>query len=156
MKEKLIINNNKININEMARSGEKRSKTTKIIVTSFYKENIFEYLNSLSLQDKKYLSYNYVLLENGYIYNIVPEEEISYSTYNIEENLESISVGIQCNKNKKLNDIQIIKLRSLLNYICSRNKLSLNKDVFLEYDIYATRNFSYYIDNYFLWEDILK
>ena len=156
MKDKLYIIENIINLNEMTRSGQIRKETKKIIVCNFFCSDIFRHLNDINKQSEKYLSYNFVILNNGNIINIIPQNEISYSTNSIENNLNSISIGIYCREGEGLNLEQIINLKLLLKYICKKYNLSLIKDVFIESDLYSTRNFSYYIDNYYLWQNIIK
>lgn len=144
-----------LEINEMTRSGEKISKVEKVIICPFYYENEIEYIESLKYQDEKYLSYHYIIEREGNIFNIVPEEEISYPTNNISFNLKCISIGVYIKeKREKINRKQEKSLISLIKNICNKYNLVINKDVLIFYDICCTREFEYYIDNYFEFEDI--
>lgn len=142
--------------NEMTRSKEKRKKITKIIVCPILSKFPIEYIENLKYQDEKYLSYNYIIEQNGNIVNIIPEEEVAYSTSCFDINFESISIAICIQSKKdKINDKEEEGLINLLKYLINKYNLKVKEDIFLLYNLLCTREFEYYIDNYFEFKDIL-
>lgn len=146
-----------IEINEMTRSGEIRKKVDLILVCPFYTEEIIKYIESLKYQDEKYLSYNYIIEESGKILNIIPDQEISYPTSNIELDLLSLSVGVFIKeKGEEVKKRTKSNLILLLRMLCLKYNLKADKNIKIAYDIFNTREFEYYIDNYFAWKDIIR
>lgn len=146
-----------LNINEMTRPNEKRKYTHNVVICDVRCKNIFEVMEkikSIEKQDENYLSYNYVIESSGKIFKLIPDEEVSYFSNSIDLDLESISIGV-CFKEEEKNNIWKESLSFLIKKICSKYHLK-SKDVRIEYDVFNTRNFGYFIDNYYYFEDIIK
>lgn len=149
-----------LNKNEMTRPCEIRKELKKIVVCDTKITNIWEMLKKIKeveKQDEEYLSYNYVISSLGRIYSLIPDNEIAYFSKKIKVNLESISIGVllENESKKKNNEVWKKSLISLLNVLCKKYNLS-KKNIFIEYDMYNTRNFGFFIDNYMVFEDIKK
>ncbi len=144
-----------INESEMTRSKEARKKTTKILLCPFYNKEIIKYIESLKYQDEMYLSFHYLIDYKGKILNIIPDKEVAYPTSCIDLDLECISIGIYIKEKKeKLVAKQIKSIKYLVKYICNKYNLTKN-DVIISYNIFNTREFEYYIDNYFEFIDLI-
>ena len=144
-----------INESEMTRSKEARKKTTKILLCPFYNKEIIKYIESLKYQDEMYLSFHYLIDYKGKILNIIPDKEVAYPTSCIGLDLECISIGIYIKEKKeKLVAKQIKSIKYLVKYICNKYNLTKN-DVIISYNIFNTREFEYYIDNYFEFIDLI-
>ncbi len=138
----------------MTRSKEERKNTTRILLCPFYNKKMIEYIEGLKYQDEIYLSFHYLIDGRGRIINIVPNNEITYPTSCIELDLECISIGIYINgKKEKIAKKQLKSIRYLVKYLCDKYSLTKN-DVIISYNVFNTREFEYYIDNYFEFEDL--
>ena len=144
-----------INESEMTRSKEARKKTTKILLCPFYNKEMIKYIESLKYQDEMYLSFHYLIDYKGRILNIIPDKEVAYPTSCIDLDLECISIGIYIKgKKEKLVAKQIKSIKYLVKYICNKYNLTKN-DVIISYNVFNTREFEYYIDNYFEFIDLI-
>lgn len=145
--------------NEMTRKEEKRKVTKKIVLCDAKCSNITEMLKKIKCmekQDEKYLSFNYIIESSGKIFKLVPDEEISCFSNSIALDLESISIGLCVKDNNKMFTKKMKESISfLLNYLLKKYNLT-KEDVYIEYDIYNTRNLNHFIDNYYIFEEIKR
>lgn len=146
---------------EMIRSGENFKRVKYIVIHEALEKNAdiekeFDNINKLKFQDEKYYSIHYIIGKDGKCVNIIPENEVTYSTNNIELNYNIISIECCYEKeNGEFNLKTIENLILLLSYLKKKYNLS-NSDILLHYDLTGTRCPKYYIDNRFKFYDILN
>ena len=151
--------------NHMTRCGEKIKKVKYIIVHSGLNKNLnvdfdvekeYEYIINLSKQDEIYYSAHYIIGKDGKCVQIIPEDEIAYSTMNIDLNYYAISIEC-CAKRKdgQFSDKTIDKLVKILSYLKEKYNIPKN-NILLHYDLTGTRCPKYYVDNKFKFLDILE
>lgn len=144
----------------MTRSTEKLKKVNYVVIHSAYEKNSdideeISRINSLAYQDEVYYSVHYIIGKDGECVKVVPEDEVTYSTNNIELNYYIIS--IECCFEKitgEFSEKTVEKLTQLLSYLKKKYNLS-NSDILLHYDVTGTRCPKYYVDNKFKFYDIL-
>ena len=143
----------------MTRSGEKLKEVKYVVIHSALEKNDvkeeIEKINSLRLQDEIYYSVHYIIGKDGKCINIIPEDEVTYSTNNIELNYSIISIACCYEKESgEFNDKTIETLIKLLSNLKEKYNL-LNFDILLHYDLTGTRCPKFYVDNKFKFYDIL-
>ena len=145
----------------MIRSAEKIKKIQYIVIHStnqIYHHWYEAYIDICRLmkQDEKYESMHYLIDTEGNCISLIPEQEVSYSTTNIEENYHIISIACCLgNKEGKFNQITIDSLIQLLIYLKKKYRLQ-NENIVLHYHLTGTRCPKYYVDNLFAYYDILE
>lgn len=142
----------------MTRPKEKLKTVKYIIIHETKYDNAkkeIEYINNLSYQDEVYYSVHYIIDEYGKCVKLVPENEVTYSTNDIELNYNVISVACCINEDGKIhNEKAEDSLVKLLSYL--KEKYDLKKsDIVLHYDLTGTRCPKHYVDNRFKFYNIL-
>lgn len=150
-----------ISINEMTRPGNKIKEVRGIILheigNRYSNINICKkQIENLCNQDVVYYSLHYIIDKYGNILSLIPEDEISLSCRNIDENYYNLSIGcIPHNEVGEFSNETITSLIKLISNLCNRYGLN-EKRIFRHYDITGKRCPKYYIDNNIKFEKIKK
>lgn len=153
----MIIEERLISINESTRSGEKIDKVKKIILCGIISDDTISARNNIENMRKikdVYLSYHYLIGNDGKIIRCIPEDEISYCTYSIDTDLTSISIAI-VDDGKKIKRSTIENVCILINNICNRYNLDILSDVIMEYDVTLKRTPRQIVDNQLVFRAII-
>ena len=145
----------------MTRSLEKLKKVKYIVIHEALEKNNdadeeYEKINNLSYQDELYYSVHYIIGKDGKCLKIIPEDEVSYSTNDV--NLNYYIISIECcyeKENCEFNTKTIKKLIQLLSILKKKYNLK-NSNILLHYDLTGSRCPKFYIDNRFKFYDILE
>ena len=154
----MIIEERLISINESTRSGEKIHNINKVILCGISGYSTVSVRNSIENMHKisdMYISYHYLIGNDGKIIRCIPEDEVSYATYSIDANLNSVSIAIIENGESIKKDT-IENLCLLINYICNKYNLDILNDVIMEYDVSLKRSPRTFIDNRAIYNNIIK
>ena len=130
--------------NKFSRPGTKRSRTTKIAwhytgIAKVPAINTVKYFENLKAGIKvngkyTYASSQYVIGLNGEIYQLMPDEEIAYTT----NQANSYSIGIECahlNANGEYTDAEYRSMVWLGVQLCKKYGLNPLKDFIRHYDV---------------------
>lgn len=120
-----------------------------------YKER--KYIDGLKNQDEIYYSVHYIIDLNGDILNIVPENEVTWSTFKFDVDYNAIS--IECcfeNEDGSFNKETTKSLKKLIILLCKKYNLKMKENIFLHYDITGTRCPIFYVDNPFYFKEIIS
>ena len=152
------INTRPIDISENTRPNEKLKGVYKIVLPDAPIKNKSgiknrNYINNLKYQDDIFSSYHYIIGINGEIINLIPEDEVSIHTGNIEFDFHSISIAICSYNLNKISSKTLNSLSVLSNYLLKKYNLNHKYDLIRCYDIINKRSPIFFVDNPYLYYD---
>ena len=148
-----------IDISENTRSGEKIREIHKVILHDVplkYESGMKNrnYINNLKYQDDIFMSYHYIIDQNGKIIQLIPEDEMANHTKCLEFDLYSISIALCYDKNTNLLTKETLSsLFNLTKRITTKYNLDFMYDVILCYNVINKRSPIYFVENPYIFYD---
>lgn len=146
--------------NHMTRCLCKLKEVRYILIKDFFSKKVsldeeYSYIINLESQDEIYYSVHFLIGVDGKCVNIIPEDEVTYSTRNIELNYYVISIECCINENGEFSLQTIDTLIKLINFL--KKKYNISKDnILLDNDLTGSRNPIFYVDNRYKFLEILE
>ncbi len=141
------------------RRMEKMNSIDKILVTSS-KYNGFPALKNRNIiemgkyKDEEEFSCHYIVGLKGEIINIIPEDEISFSTRGVNDD-NTISIMLCVNKNGEYTKEELISFKKILNKLVKKYKIK-EENILLEKDVNNSRRPKIIVDEPVLLYDTLE
>ena len=145
------INSILLDINEMTRSGEKLKCVKRIIIHENLNQHFLaveerNYINKLKNQDELYYSVHFIVDNSGCV-RCVNEDEVSYSTNNLDYDSSSISVSYSYDeKNGKPSKETFKNLKKLILYLMLKYDIS-KENVLFHFNVTNTTCPRFFFDN---------
>ena len=141
-----------LDISENTRPSDKLNGVYKIVLHDAPLNNKSaiknrNYINNLKFQDDIFCSYHYIIGLNGEILNIIPEDEISIHTGNIEFDFNCISIAICSYNLKNFEQTTLDSLMELSKKLLYTYNLDPKYDLIRCYDVINKRSPSMLVDN---------
>lgn len=141
------------------RRMEKMNSIDKILVTSS-KYNGFPALKNRNIiemgkyKNEEEFSCHYIVGLKGEIINIIPEDEISFSTRGVNDD-NTISIMLCVNKNGEYTKEELISFKKILNKLVKKYKIK-EENILLEKDVNNSRRPKIIVDEPVLLYDMLE